>query len=152
MGEAPIQPELPPTLTVSIPCFSCAYDLRGLSLESVCPECGLSIRESMRISALRYPLPLPAWLCIARSAYLAAAVTLISAPWMLPQIARYFGLPVVRGWSGTFGVTHFLCALSTAGFGVALAALLSGYGNRWNIPVGIIAFLLIVVGLMGLGN
>jgi hypothetical protein len=106
----------------------------------------------MRISALRYPLPLPAWLRIARSAYLAAAATLLSAPWGLPPIALHFGLPVVWGWSGTFGVTHFVCAVSTAGFGVILAALLSGYGNRWNIPVGILAFFLIAVGLMGLGN
>lgn len=35
-------------LAEDVTCLNCGYDLRGLQLESVCPECGVPVRVSLR--------------------------------------------------------------------------------------------------------
>jgi len=35
-------------VSIDLPCRTCGYVLRGLSVEGNCPECGLAIRQSMR--------------------------------------------------------------------------------------------------------
>lgn len=53
-------------LTGDMPCIGCGYDIRGLSVLSQCPECGLAVRATVlhrvdpRADALR-PMPTP-WL------------------------------------------------------------------------------------------
>lgn len=34
-------------LTGALPCISCRYDLRGMSVRSVCPECGIPVRATI---------------------------------------------------------------------------------------------------------
>ncbi len=59
-------PNLPPltlsasgTLTEDLRCARCGYNLRGLTLESLCPECGTAIARSVHGNLLRYADP--AW-------------------------------------------------------------------------------------------
>src|SRR3954470_14312241 len=34
-------------LTGNLPCVTCRYNLRGLSIKSVCPECGTAVRAAI---------------------------------------------------------------------------------------------------------
>ena len=51
-------------LTGDLPCIGCGYDIRGLSVLSQCPECGLAVRATVlhrvdpSAEALR-PMPTP---------------------------------------------------------------------------------------------
>lgn len=36
------------------PCFKCSYNLRGLPLNGVCPECGLPVQDSLKGILLKY--------------------------------------------------------------------------------------------------
>ncbi len=54
-GPAPQPVPTPrPSWWVAEVCAECSYDLRGLSVEGVCPECGVEIAKSV-------PLPIHAW-------------------------------------------------------------------------------------------
>jgi hypothetical protein len=44
---APAPTELARQLTGDLPCFTCRYNLRGLSVKAVCPECGTPIRVAI---------------------------------------------------------------------------------------------------------
>lgn len=41
-----------PTISTHPPCVKCGYDLQGLSLDGVCPECGEAVRHSLMIELL----------------------------------------------------------------------------------------------------
>ena len=38
----------------SQPCVKCGYDLRGLPVKGVCPECGTSVEDSLRGLLLQF--------------------------------------------------------------------------------------------------
>lgn len=44
-------------VSADLPCISCGYNLRGLSPDSVCPECGIPIGRSQYGNLLRYSDP-----------------------------------------------------------------------------------------------
>jgi hypothetical protein len=50
-------PPLPTVVEQDIPCRKCSYNLRGLSIEGRCPECGLPIGLSVHGELLRYSDP-----------------------------------------------------------------------------------------------
>lgn len=50
-------PPLPTAVDQDIPCRKCSYNLRGLSIEGRCPECGLPIGLSVHGELLRYSDP-----------------------------------------------------------------------------------------------
>lgn len=45
------------TIGFEHPCFGCKYSLKGLSLDSKCPECGKPVTESLRRDLLRFADP-----------------------------------------------------------------------------------------------
>jgi hypothetical protein len=112
-----------------------------LGHDGVCPECATEVQSSIHAAieaehaARTGALPLPSWLRIAKSGYLAAVVTLLSAPWVLTWVADLFGLPADTGRHSQFPITLGLCCLPTALFGFFLGALLAGAGSRWSLPV-----------------
>lgn len=59
----PMEPEpstpAPPPLVVadSRPCLACGYDLKGLSAEGVCPECGAAVARSLKGNLLEFAAP-----------------------------------------------------------------------------------------------
>ena len=48
LGDLPFETEerLGLSLLGSLPCITCRYDLKGISIRGVCPECGTPITES----------------------------------------------------------------------------------------------------------
>ena len=46
--------ETRPTIEQDVPCAGCGYDLRGLSPEGNCPECGFGIAKSVVNVATRW--------------------------------------------------------------------------------------------------
>ncbi|GMU22788.1 MAG: hypothetical protein AMXMBFR13_28720 [Phycisphaerae bacterium] len=46
-----------PCIQVDLPCIECEYNLRGLSSEGKCPECGRPINDSLRVMTM--PLEAP---------------------------------------------------------------------------------------------
>ncbi len=60
MSQVPIgQPVDDPTatLTADIPCIDCGYNLRGLLLEMMCPECNGPVKQSVHGNLLKYSDP-----------------------------------------------------------------------------------------------
>lgn len=54
-GQPPLDEQR--SLTQDLPCSKCGYNLCGLSLQGVCPECGLSIGRSAPPGMLRFSDP-----------------------------------------------------------------------------------------------
>lgn len=55
-AESPSATETTNRFTVDdhMRCDSCGYSLRGMDIDSVCPECGRSIRASLRPTIIRF--------------------------------------------------------------------------------------------------
>ena len=111
-------PAAPPPLTLdrSQPCVKCAYDLRGLPLDGVCPECGTPVQDSLRGWLLRYASPeyrrkLGLGLSIVLNGILAMVVLTI--------------LQMVAGFSGWRG-GGFDTGMHIVNFGLAIA-MIAGY-------------------------
>jgi len=59
MSTAPTSPT-GPVIDRDVLCMSCGYNLRGLTMEKVCPECGISVGQSLLGDRLEFSDP--AWL------------------------------------------------------------------------------------------
>lgn len=46
-GPGPLPLDLAKQLTGNVPCVTCRYNLRGLSVKGVCPECGTPVRAAI---------------------------------------------------------------------------------------------------------
>ena len=68
-------------VAVSVPCVSCGYDLRGLSPDGECPECGASIQTS--IDSQRLFFTSPRWLGGVRASVLTHALGVLTMPMCL---------------------------------------------------------------------
>ena len=44
-------------IVADLPCVACGYNLRGLSLDGRCPECGMAVERSTRGNLLRFCEP-----------------------------------------------------------------------------------------------
>lgn len=158
MSETLSKPRLSLETDALIVCCACGYDLRGLGHDGVCPECGTEVQSSIHAAieaehaARTGALPLPSWLRIARSGYLAAAVTLLSAPWVLPPVREFFGLTVLLGRRAYFYEAMAMCCLSASIAGIVIGLLLVGHGSRWSLPVLLSVILLFLFAVPGLAK
>lgn len=152
MGEATSQSGIEYGIGGPLVCYSCGYDLSGLPMGTVCPECAAEIQTSLHIAIeAKYGtdprrLPLPSWLRIAKSAYMAGAVFLLLAPWVLPNIAEVLGLPADTGRHSQFPFSLASCCVPAVLFGFVLGALLAGSGSRWSLVVLCAALGLLLLG------
>ncbi len=78
------------TITVDVQCIRCGYNLRGLTPEKVCPECGTPVGRSVHGNLLRYADP--HWLGKLR---LGAALMLWN---ILVGILLFFGAGALMTW------------------------------------------------------
>lgn len=105
------------SICIDLPCKQCGYNLRRMSLDRDCPECGRAIADSLswwirygRNWRPRNPTELLFWLMWSFSVLLGAAI-----------------LPSVLGYSRLTGAGFLLFGIVVCGIG--LAALLAGAGN-----------------------
>jgi len=108
-------------LTGDLPCVVCKYNLRGLSIRAVCPECGAAVRATLlalvdpqadELRPIRFPR-LTAWglLLWAGAQALAALVVWVAR---LAEVASLAGaVPAVLGRSGA--VAPWLIVLAGVG-------------------------------------
>jgi hypothetical protein len=106
----PAEPSIPPIwahalVAQSLHCRQCGYDLRHLRADSRCPECGLSIWESVvhtvdpaasRLPSIRNPRAVGNSL-VALTLCMFVGVVLMLAPTFDQMLAR-FDVPMVRQW------------------------------------------------------
>jgi hypothetical protein len=90
------------TLTASpfVPCFSCGYDLRAHHSGSVCPECGASVAESIRLAPVPYR---PAW----RNADPRWRRRLLAGVWVL-TLLPLMNLLLALGWAAEIPVPDLI--------------------------------------------
>lgn len=50
----PVNPDAKSDAVSHIACITCGYDLRGQSIDSKCPECGMPVERSIRGDLLQY--------------------------------------------------------------------------------------------------
>jgi hypothetical protein len=137
-----------------IPCARCAYSLRGLPADGVCPECAFSVAESVECSAMALASalpPLPPWLRVYRSAQLAAAATLLAAPFVLPALARQLNLPNA-GRRSMFWDVYGTCSTALAISAVILALFLASHKRSTQASVIVFAMFFWFVSLPAVGR
>ncbi|MBY0312294.1 MAG: hypothetical protein K2W85_09515 [Phycisphaerales bacterium] len=102
-GQQPGQPALGRELGGDLPCVVCGYNLRGLSIRSMCPECGTGVRATIlalvdpQASELQ-PIRFPRLVASAVVLWAAGAVAVAMMCW-LPHAAdalRTLGVNVER--------------------------------------------------------
>ena len=81
-------------LTGALPCCVCRYDLRGLSVRSVCPECGTAVRATILYTVdpqaeAFQPLPLPRFTAIGLVLWPLGAL-LAGLLSLAPRVVDYF--------------------------------------------------------------
>lgn len=86
----------------ALPCARCRYDLKGLSVRSVCPECGTPVRGTIlatvdplasELRPIRFPLLIATGLLVWSGAALAAALTVLLL--RVDEISSSFGHPLI---------------------------------------------------------
>lgn len=83
-------------LAQNLDCAACAYNLRGLSLEGACPECGRAVRESL--PGLGFLRADPRWLKHLATGLGVLMGALIAAPILFIFV---WPLVVIGGWTFT---------------------------------------------------
>lgn len=71
-------------------CHKCGYDLGGLSISAVCPECGFAISETVALQRMK-PERWPAWLRLLCTSYVTGVACLLLLAFLAPLLARSFG-------------------------------------------------------------
>jgi len=121
----PVLSSLGPRGEQAIPCIGCAYDLAGLTVDAVCPECATPIGETIDLERLVFADE--GWLRAVRRGLLCVQ----NAPAMLLIAPMVYG--AVAGGLGA--VKPGASASSMFGTGLALTAItlivLCGYAGLW---------------------
>ena len=73
------------TVTADVACIKCEYNLRTLKLDGVCPECGRSVRDSLRPEALW--LADPSWLGRLRAGFALMAWGMVGVCILAPLVS-----------------------------------------------------------------
>lgn len=142
-------------LTGSLPCVRCGYDLRGLSIRGVCPECGTPLRttilyrvdpEADAFKPIRFPKLVAASLVVWPSASLLAMACLWLA--RVVELLRSFGLsvdvsavPLVQIAIGASAVA----ALALLGLIRPTGTL--AWWKSWCLLVGVLSYIPIMIAL-----
>lgn len=111
-------------VVIDRPCIACSYNLRGLPVEGVCPECGVSVERSLSGDLLRFASP--AYLAsIHRGVFLVVAtiigqIIVSMGAVVLGMLVGFLAanpgstaqtqLPIVLGWvlQGVLAVINFM--------------------------------------------
>ncbi|MFM9959302.1 MAG: hypothetical protein ACKVZJ_14685 [Phycisphaerales bacterium] len=113
-------------LSGSLPCIGCGYELRGLSIRSVCPECGIAVRATILYKVDPHaeefqPLFTPRLTALSLVVWPVAALVACLASWSerLADVAEVLSgrAAILPAWVGT--VELYAAAIS----GVALVGL-----------------------------
>lgn len=108
-------------LSGHLPCARCRYELRGLSIASNCPECGLPIGVTILAVVDPYakelqPIPRPRWTFAGLMLWASGAIAVASLMWLMhlgSMANSMFGVHVVPQWAAA---------------AIAVVTLLSGLG------------------------
>ncbi|MEO1130458.1 MAG: hypothetical protein AAFX05_12235 [Planctomycetota bacterium] len=104
--------DLDQALTGALPCIVCRYDLQGLSIRSVCPECGTAVRATIlhridpKAEELR-PLATPRLTAASIAVWSIAGFIAVLASWeaRVGEVLReYAGISFGTGYGGTVAI------------------------------------------------
>jgi hypothetical protein len=119
-----------------LPCIVCRYNLRGLSIRSVCPECGTAVRAT--ILALVDPhaaelerMPNPRWTALGLMAWVFFALAAVVACW------------IPSAWRG-YEVRHVWTVVAVVASGLGALALVrphAGAARPATVMAGVAVFL-----------
>lgn len=120
----PVASEPPPirgTVEQDKPCFRCSYNLRGLPVSGVCPECGAPVMDSLRGLLLRFAAP--EYIGDLRRGLVFVLVAAIITVVMM-VVSLVAAILVTVGTSGSTGSMHIAqVILNFVGLGPALLAV-----------------------------
>src|ERR1700733_1253483 len=87
-------PPPPEWVMKDLPCRSCGYNLRTLSIDGICPECATPVRVSMRGDLLREADPIWLWWLNAACKLIIAGMVFMLFPfiWRLRAIFTFLTL------------------------------------------------------------
>lgn len=114
-------PSLGRELEGDLPCVFCGYNLRGLSIRSMCPECGAGVRATIlslvdpQASELR-PIDSPRLTAAGVVLWAAGAVAVAAMSW-LPQAADTLRVLGIRGVDRPSAALGVLLGVCTSGIG-----------------------------------
>jgi hypothetical protein len=146
-------PSLGRELEGDLPCVVCGYNLRGLSIRSMCPECGTGVRATILsvvdplASELR-PIDFPRLTAAGVVLWAAGAVAVAAMSW-LPQAADALHFLGVRGVDRPSAALGVLLGVCTSGVGsLALIrphagiprvqSVLAGLATACYVPLAIV--------------
>lgn len=111
-GDTWLSPRLDSALTGRLPCLVCGYELQGLSIRSVCPECGTAVRATILFQvdpeADEFkPMLTPKWTAWSLVGWSIAGLLLMVACWS-PRLADLVAIMSLRrpptGIAATLGL------------------------------------------------
>lgn len=143
------------SLRGSLPCFICGYELKGLSIRSVCPECGTAVRGTIlyrvdpqadEFKPIRWPI-VTAW---GVRFWGTGAALAAMALWVL-RVSEFTGLTNNRaGADSVWSVVSIVAVLASA-----VGAAMIVRPNRWIRPVksilagiGVLWYAVVLAGML----
>lgn len=137
-----------------IACMRCAYDLTGLGVEGVCPECGCMVRVSLAHADGLVARRLPRWLRTFRTMYFAIWGMVMVSPVAVPWLPVAMGLVARVSVGESFFFVVVGCALLTALAGLGLYMLLEARDDdsAWMVGLCSMAAMPLVILVFGFGR
>ncbi len=157
LGNLPFETEerLGVSLSGSLPCITCGYDLKGISIRSVCPECATTVRATILFrvdprSEVFRPIFHPEIITVLLFAWAIGALVAAIAVWIprIEEVAAGGGaMQYARIWSTVAFWAIVASAVGSASFIFPFRSM-----RPWKIvlaAVGMGGYALIFIGFMG---